>query len=44
MVKRAKIHSTSRGWEKSLKKSAKAKERQQEKRRIVREIKEAKNG
>jgi len=40
MVKRAKIHSTSRLWEKSLKKSAKAKERQRTKRRIVREIKE----
>jgi len=43
MVKRAKIHSTSRSWEKSLKKSAKAKERQHEKRRIVRLLKEEKN-
>jgi hypothetical protein len=43
MAKREKIHSTSRGWEKSLKKSAKVKERQQEKRRIVRVLKEKEN-
>tara|TARA_R110000803_G_scaffold92067_1_gene159594 strand:+ start:52 stop:186 length:135 start_codon:yes stop_codon:yes gene_type:complete len=43
MVKRAKIHSTSRAWEKSLKKSAKVKERQREKRRIVRSIQDTKN-